>query len=412
MCMRECDSLENLHDRYIHNHACRAHGTGMHHAGHGSWCTFVVLFFTIVCTTGCSSQTIENYRYQSTITALLAELSVKNDLGSWQVVDELADTIIPTDKQWDKTIRSLFHKKDANLLWKLHYIIDRAGIDRFNDELVTVFPELQYPLLQYNLQILGRKSNRKVRKIALEIIENKRELLLPAAIIALGTNGKKSDIRRLHQFRESSNPVVRECLLNVIAREKSTEALDQILSFMRDPSPGIACKAIHIASQYEDERVRDHLISLLKESESEDRIDEPGQRIPEKQVPVQSTQLSPRSPFKPLNPSAQAALALRQYPGPETINALVNSLGYFDASIREFSIMSLGSLGNELAVPNVLPMLQDRMVTVRRAAAWCLGRLAQPIAIKYLKNVEKFDSDRTVRDQARIALEELQQYSD
>jgi hypothetical protein len=177
---------------------------------------------------------------------------------------------------------------------------------------------------------------------------------------------------------------------------------------MEDPDPHIVCKTVNYLAGIEDVRVRDRLIKFLAIADQGSGYESIWIRRAQSYGIAVSSPGDAASDHSYANPWALSALALRWFPDPEVINALINALGYSDPAIREFALLSLGSVGVESVVPNILPLLQDESTMVRRAAVWGLGRLGQELAISYLRNIEKFDPERIVREQARLSLEELE----
>jgi HEAT repeat protein len=76
-----------------------------------------------------------------------------------------------------------------------------------------------------------------------------------------------------------------------------------------------------------------------------------------------------------------------------------------DWSVRGRAAAALGILGDRRATPPLRVALSDMACFVRRAAAVALGQLADPAAAEALATAAQCDSDATVREAAKMALD-------
>jgi HEAT repeat protein len=99
------------------------------------------------------------------------------------------------------------------------------------------------------------------------------------------------------------------------------------------------------------------------------------------------------------------ALALSNFGGqPGVTDALIKGTEDGELLTREASVKALGIIRSEKAVPYLIALLIDRSVAIRLSAIKALENIGNSKAVPALKIVAENDSDKIVRDTAKIAL--------
>jgi HEAT repeat protein len=106
---------------------------------------------------------------------------------------------------------------------------------------------------------------------------------------------------------------------------------------------------------------------------------------------------------------AAAEKALKQRRDPELVPEMIARLKSPDDFIREVACTVLGRVGDRRATSNLLGMLNDPHMMVRRSAAFALASLKDPASIPELKRQRALrrSDDTNVRFAIECALKEL-----
>jgi HEAT repeat protein len=98
------------------------------------------------------------------------------------------------------------------------------------------------------------------------------------------------------------------------------------------------------------------------------------------------------------------ALALGNSAGPKVVDALIEGLDDPELPVREASIVSLGRVGDTIAVPYLVAQLKDKLFMIRVSAIHSLGLLRDARAVFSLKKIAADDSEPLLRKEAISAL--------
>jgi HEAT repeat protein len=103
------------------------------------------------------------------------------------------------------------------------------------------------------------------------------------------------------------------------------------------------------------------------------------------------------------------ALALAGFGGHnDVIPSLITGTQSDEPLVREAAVQALGKIGDRSAVPSLTGLLTSTSIAVRLSAIKALENIGDPQAIPALEAIAKNDSDRVVRDTARIVLSNMQ----
>lgn len=100
----------------------------------------------------------------------------------------------------------------------------------------------------------------------------------------------------------------------------------------------------------------------------------------------------------------EAASALRQIGGPESVRALIRLIERHPTFVEDEMIETISTIGDESAVPALISLLENPSSSVRRATARALGRLGSRNAIGPLMDAASHPDDPELRRAAIQAL--------
>lgn len=89
---------------------------------------------------------------------------------------------------------------------------------------------------------------------------------------------------------------------------------------------------------------------------------------------------------------------------PGVTDALIKGIEDIELLTKEASVQALGIIGDEEAVPYLIPLLQDNSIAIRLSAIKALENIGNRWAIPALKIIAENDDEEVVRDTAKIAL--------
>lgn len=193
-----------------------------------------------------------------------------------------------------------------------------------------------------------------------------------SAVWALGELEDASVVPALLTMVRDEDADVRKHTAEALGQLKSTSAIDGLTSLTRDANADVRVSAVNALGQLEDQRTLGALVAALKDAIVDVR--------------------------------AQAADAIHQIDGLKTApRALIDALTDPHRDVRKSAAHSLGSIGDEAAVPALKRLTADPDTEVRRAAVESLSEIGGAEAMQALMGLLK-DQDPEIR---RIVAEAL-----
>ncbi|GEM_PF-480701 len=102
------------------------------------------------------------------------------------------------------------------------------------------------------------------------------------------------------------------------------------------------------------------------------------------------------------------ALALSNFRDNERVfEALLDNLYYDNLVVREAVIQSLGDIGNEKAVPHLIPILREKNFALKLSAIGALEKLGNPSVIPHLKKFIANEKDPILKREALKTIRRL-----
>ena len=187
-------------------------------------------------------------------------------------------------------------------------------------------------------------------------------------------------ITRLHSHDERAQIAAVEGLEGI----KDKKVVDELLHFLSIEAENwrVKIKVIGLLGEIDDSEVSDKLVTFFN-----------------------NPYLNEVCPA--MKRSTALALGKRFNKGTRAVDSLIGDLNSDDILVREAVIQSLGKIGDPMAVPFIIPALDDKKFAIRLSAVKALGDIGDPQAIPFLKKVASTDHDRYLRKAAQAALRDF-----
>ena len=232
-----------------------------------------------------------------------------------------------------------------------------------------------------------------------------------AAAKALGKIKDPRAVKPLISALKDSNSFVRREAAYALGKIKDPRAVKPLISALKDESSGVRREAAEALGEIKDPRAVKPLISALKDiSLSEEAAKALGKINPKWMETEEAKRKVPEfiSALKDSDWMVRqaAAYALGEIKDPRAVKPLISALNDSHWSVRQAAAEALGKIKDPRAVELLISALKDVNSDVRIAAAKVLGEIKDPRAVEPLISALK-DSDWIVRQAAAEALKEI-----
>jgi HEAT repeat protein len=226
-------------------------------------------------------------------------------------------------------------------------------------------------------------------------------------VAALGELGDKRAAPALVPLLNESDTELRIAAAEALGRIGDQRAVPYLLKMVDDEDESVILKALGALRKIQDPAAASSVMELLQHENSRIRqraADVLG-KIGDAVIAERLEQILKNDRSEDVR--AGAAKALGEIRDPGSVDVLIDSL--HDAfSIRCRSIVALGEIGDDAALPSLLAMLKDPAPEIRYHAALALAEIGHEAAIKNIQPLLD-DSNAMVRRGAAKALETLGQ---
>lgn len=282
------------------------------------------------------------------------------------------------DSKSIKHLITALEDPDPNVRANVAAALAKVPDERCVAPLVKALNDSNQQVQIYAATALGDCGDPKASTPLMKILDKDDPNLLIAACESLGKLGVKKAVPRICEFlvlpEEGDDTTILVKALDTLRKLRTADAVPPLLEILPAQDPLIRQRAIEALGQAGDKSVAETLEQILAEDKSEDV-------------------------------RAAAAKALGELGDPESIAALEESL-HDTFNIRVKSVIALGAIKNESAVPTLTSLLRDQLPEIRYHAALSLADIGHTKSIHQIEPLAA-DSSTMVSRGALKALKKL-----
>jgi HEAT repeat protein len=308
---------------------------------------------------------------QSTTSELIAQLSHPNPQVQAKAVEQLGE--LGDRAAVEPILKLLVANSDRSLQWNIIRALEKLHDVRAIPGLILVLGTSDDYSSRFDASRALGSFGAEAVDLLLSELRNPNPEIRAGVADALGRIKDPRTARALGVVIQDSVDAVRETAAKALAEIGATEALNPLLKAATDPSPNVRAASMHALGTVNESKAVDAIVAGLKDP----------------------------------NPFVRSSAARSLDGGlPEGLTPLIDALSDKDPSVRSAAVSSLGSFKYPQAAAALKEALNDSALTIRMDAVRALAKLGE-LDVRILLPLVRNDKDSLVRDEAARAVASL-----